>query len=196
MIKIPDSPVTDEVIIRDCYRAKTIPKGSNVIDIGAFHGEFCIMCADMGHVVEAYEPNKKSFTQAKLNAENSGVSHRIIFRNWAILERNGACGLLVPKDHPAGSFVVPDGSIICKDINEIIPDNAAVKIDAEGSEAVMFSDPSWLERVVWLSMEWHNRDARHYERILCKFGFYVQIEGHGGVEWEPSMSGGLIHARR
>ncbi len=53
--------VADEVLLRDCYRIGTIPKGLWVLDAGAFYGEFAIACAQRGFTVSAYEPKWESF---------------------------------------------------------------------------------------------------------------------------------------
>lgn len=207
--------VIREVWDEDCYRLNEIPDGSIVLDVGAFYGEFGLICAvNKGCTVWAYEPTRANLDISELNRaiNRQGLRHTIY--HSAIGSSRSSLGKIYYRpDHPAGSGMDQySGSVeepvyvntldfeldrAIDKFGERIP--ITVKLDCEGSEAEIFKDESWIPHVDIVTMEWHNHDGDFYAGILEKHGFNVELEAGGPKprpKWDKSIGGGLLFAKR
>ena len=188
--------VAEEVVTRDVYRIGTIPEDCTVLDIGAFYGEFSIMCAKRGMDVVAFEPVQSSF---HLLVENMAINKvRFEAHNVAVMDCDGTVSMNVPGNHPAGATVANGGGVKCVAMDSIAErfGDIAVKMDCESSEIFIFKSLRWLDKCKWVSMEFHNHDGRHFRDLLLSKGFAVAIEGGNGTPWDDTIGGGIIWAIR
>ena len=206
-ITVIDAPevgqIIKEVFDGDCYHINEIPEGSTVIDVGAFYGEFSLMCAVLrGCSVLAYEPSPETFSvllkNLSLNGEKAkaikphdiGVSNfcgEAVFSHWP-LHPGGSGFREIPDSTQSAVKVVPiaDPVLVAEHRGRPI----VVKLDCEGSEREIFSDIAWLKKVQMVAMEWHNCDGQFYRGILESKGFKVTTDG------DVSRSGGILIAHR
>lgn len=215
-----------EIWDEDCYRLASIPDGSIVIDVGAFYGEFGLICAvEKRCRVLAIEPNQESYLICHANCEinpglkSFGVSSSqdwgsIVATCCAISKTAGAGQLFIQHKHPAGCSLYPhDGcgrseTVTCRTMASEIEraqslfgyqHPVCVKLDCEGAEREIFEDLDWLKTVHIVTLEWHNRDGHLYAAMLDELGFHVEIEGGGPKPrppWDASLGGGLLFAKR
>ena len=208
--------VIHEVWDEDCYRLNEIPDGSIVLDVGAFYGEFGLICRkNKDCSVIAYEPARSNFEIAELNSVANRVRTQYVLYRSAISSIGGCLGSIFYRaNHPAGSGSIPcDGGIketMLQTTLNLAIDGAitsfgrsktiTVKLDCEGSERSIFEDdPSWIQHVHIVTMEWHNHDGDFYAGILEKNGFAVELEGGGPKprpKWDRSIGGGYLFAKR
>lgn len=209
--------VLDEIVAQDCYRLDSIPDGSLVIDVGAFYGEFGIICYKNKNCnVVAYEPARENYRIATYNAELNSCNRsvRYCLNHMAVGGSSGWTEFFYRSDHPAGSLI--DGSkfgvsenvqtttliraIKSPIVNRGIHESVVVKLDCEGSEVDIFNnDLEWLALTNIVTMEWHNHDGDVYAKILEENGFTVELEGGGPKprpKWDKSLGGGLLFAKR
>jgi FkbM family methyltransferase len=203
LLNVPGGkPVYDEVLVADCYRRHTVPKGSTVIDVGGFYGEFGLWCAvEKGCVLAIYEPSKISWQIAVLNARlNDTPDLQIYVVNKAIGRGDVSRSFCYSPQHPAGSRIGEGNESYlteCTTLASAIPRYAGekevlcVKLDCEGAEREIFQDESWIPCVSWLAMEWHNKDGNHYRDILLKHGFRVELS-----EENPEVVRGTLWATK
>ena len=202
--------VIDEIFRDDCYRISEIPNGCTVFDVGAFYGEFGIyMAAKKGCLVFAFEPAPLNFDIAKQNLENNSNVHNLLSYSLSpspITGNGQKVGIFYRPDHPAGSQVNElefAGDVQSIRLSELVknkPRPICVKLDCEGAEVGIFrDDPSWIEQVDFITMEWHNHDGHLYKNELLKRGFKVELCGGGPLPkpaWEFGMTGGLLFSKR
>jgi FkbM family methyltransferase len=219
-IRLLDVPhaveVATEVWNDDCYRIGDIPMGSIVLDIGAFYGEFGLICRlNKDCRVIAFEPSATNYEIAKLNIRVNGLEKDKLFilEHCAIRGTNGVQLFQYNPEHPAGSSIC-DGDtyseeVVCWSISDAVEvamelfgsdRPVVVKMDCEGSERSIFeSNPEWLLSVSIVTMEFHNHDGDFYADILEKNGFDVEITGGGPKprpKWDKSIGGGLLFAKK
>lgn len=218
LLNVPHAAaVAREVWDDDCYRLSEIPDGSVVIDAGAFYGEFGLIC----HIAKncdviALEPAPLNLEIARLNVRLNIMGRGFLLLAAALGSATGERILKYRFDHPAGSLLGVYGqdvvgfkqSVSCVTMSDIIDDvrlrhgdkaKVVVKLDIEGAEREVFSDPSWLAAVSIVTMEWHNHDGDRYATILRAHGFDVDVTGGGPPPrppWDPSIGGGLLFAKR
>jgi len=205
LLNVPHAKeVADEVIAEDCYRVSEFPVGARVLDVGAFYGEFAVMAAvRKGCLVHAFEPAANSFDVCSYNVESNPWA-RVVMEGFPVGATEGVVEFNYNKDHPAGSNVsrCGDGLLIEQaSIKNLVVNRQinVVKLDCEGSEVEIFSDPSWVDNVKIVTMEFHNHDGDHYASILRERGFKVDITGTGPKprpQWDKSMAGGLLFATK
>lgn len=213
--------VLDEVYRQDCYHLQEIPRYAVVIDVGAFYGEFGILCArERECKVIAVEPSRESFRNLIDNVALNLVDPQFIMFNRAVGRCREHRTFLARADHPAGNLFTelasPDlqgritsvGTLLLSDLTtcarnwrELPSTPIVLKLDCEGAESELFDDADLehtLEGVAIVTMEWHNRDGKRYADHLEWLGFTVALtgSGHPRPAWEPGMNGGLIFAQR
>ena len=185
--------VYDEVITRNIYRAETIPDSSTVLDVGAFYGEFALLCLQRGHRVIAHEPSWQNLKTLVLNVVANQHGPRCVVDYSAVGEASGSRDFYHDAQHPAGSkFSVSGDAVRVLGINEILrewPTINAVKLDCEGAEREILPVMDF-SNINWLAMEWHDCDGDFYGDILLKNGFGVELSCDGG------NSGGIIRATK
>lgn len=209
--------VLKEIVGEDCYRLSSIPDGATVIDVGAFYGDFGLLC----HInkkckVIAFEPSLENLQIAKANAALNNVeTGRDAYElHWAAVSAiHGKMEFYYRPDHPAGSsstkilgetstfvpcvtmtFAVQLTLLRYGDENPIV-----LKLDCEGAEKEIFKGPlDWLRHISFLCLEWHNFDGKIYARELESRGFTVELTGGGSPRpaFKEGMAGGLIFAKR
>jgi FkbM family methyltransferase len=208
--------VIDEVWNDDCYRLNDIPDGSTVIDVGAFYGEFSLICEKEKNCnVAAIEPNPDSWMIFRLNCVLNLSVTGVYSERLCIGGTDGVRTLFIKPGHPAGSSLIPyDGYVPNGTVKAITMENAVkesiklfrdnapicVKFDCEGAEEEIFNgDLAWLDKVSIVTMEWHNRDGYIYGNILSDLGFKVSLEGGGPKPRPPydkNIAGGLLFATK
>ena len=218
-LNVPHTPaVLDEVLIQDCYNINEIPDGCVVVDVGAFYGEFGLLCsAAKGCPVFGFEPSKTNHSIAQfntyLNCGRTSTKH-INIKHAAIGSRNGTATFFHREDHPAGSSLsempesIPETvqvlrlSRVVESILSKLGDRRriCIKMDCEGSERDIFdNDPGWMDQVKIVTMEWHNHDGDYYGGLLEQRGFKVHLEGGGPKprpKWDKSIGGGMLFATK
>lgn len=203
LLNIPYAkPVYDEVLgPEDCYRREGIPKGSTVIDIGAFCGEFGLWCA----------VNK----ECRVIMVEPSLNHHIIsynkeinlkhFKNEVVIVEGAIGGVDEPRaysynwDAPAKSALGEAGDSIvtdCRTLSHLLKlarsnTFTVVKLDCEGAEREIFGDESWLDRVQMVLLEFHNQDGEYYRNILKKHGFTLDT-----TDANPEAVRAIIYATK
>ncbi len=210
--------VIHELWDEDCYRLASIPDGSIVIDVGAFYGEFGLICAvEKKCLVLAIEPNEESFAVCSSNCViNPGLKYfggstsqsypgAIVATRCAIAKTDRPGQLYIQHKHPAGCSLYPhDGCARSEPVQCLtLPSQIeraqslfgyqhpiCVKLDCEGAEREIFEDLDWLKTVSIVTLEWHNHDGHLYAAMLDELGFHVEIEG-GGPKPRPPWDSSL-----
>jgi len=209
--------VIREIVDEDCYRLGMIPDRSTVIDVGAFYGEFGLIChLNKQCKVIAFEPSVDNFQVAKANVALNNIelgSYAYDLNHVAISSTNGKIEFYHRLDHPAGSSSCKMNGlapvpVVCVTMQYVIQTVLAafgsenpivVKLDCEGAEKEIFeNDLDWLSHVSILCMEWHNYDGHIYADALRGQGFSVEITGSGipRPKYDKSMAGGLLFATK
>lgn len=206
--------VVREVWDEDCYRLNEIPDGSVVLDVGAFYGEFGLICRwNKQCIVWAYEATRQNAEISEFNSIANGIGMNYILYRCAIGAASSVGKVFYWPHHPAGSALSPYVGV-CPDTVSVktldyeirrcresygFDKPITVKLDCEGSEAEIFKDESWIPHVDIVTMEWHNHDGDFYAGILEKHGFNVELEAGGPKprpKWDKSIGGGLLFAKR
>lgn len=213
LLNVPHAAeVIREVWDEDCYRLNEIPDGSIILDVGAFYGEFGLIChVNKGCTVWAFEPSEENCDVLCLNKNLNDVKGQFIPHRYAISSDETFKAFKYRPEHPAGSMVVDEefplvaSHKLSSELREVIMFYGnefpiVVKLDCEGSERSIFEDdPDWIPMVNIVTMEWHNHDGDFYAAILEKHGFDVQLEGGGPKPrpaWNKSIGGGYLFAKR
>lgn len=199
LLNVPGAkPVYDEVLVEDCYRRSHIPKGSLVLDVGGFCGEFGIWCAAENDCdTFIYEPSQFWDIAAFNCALNSKHENFLcVFQN-AIAKANELRCFEYSAEHPVGSRLADSGIPvesfnIRSQIDRLIGVSKkiaplCVKLDCEGAEREIFEDESWLSYVHMVLMEFHNKDGQHYKSILEKHGFSVEFNDPNPEAWRATI---------
>ncbi len=126
--------------------------------------------------------------------------------NCAVTGNGKKVGLTLLPNHPAGTITNESdakGQIQSKRLSDIVRDKAGpicVKMDCEGAEVGIFrDDPSWMDHVDIVMMEWHDHDGHLFQNELTKRGFKVELERCGPRPQDPvdlSVTRGLLLAKR
>ena len=156
-----------EIFANGCYRrAMPIPASGVVIDIGANIGSFVLDCAARGpHVmIHAYEPNPRAFSTLRRNVEANGLSGRVRLFPEAVGGRAGTLRLsvagpsLAASAYRAGDEAPDYVDAPCVTLQTVVERAGAIallKIDAEGAEADILSNPRDLSSVAGVIGEYH-----------------------------------------
>lgn len=186
-----------DIFGRDEYPAPYA--GAHVLDIGGHKGYFGAYALALGAaVVVSFEPALNNY--AALERAARPLGDRWLTRNAAVgsasgigvlrLDRTSWAHSLVEVERPEGEQAV---SIVT--LEEALSQLRAggsttiVKIDAEGSECEILSDPEPLARVTVLMVEYHPRIAR------CPEGELIASVKAGGLEL-TSRQGGVLRFSR
>jgi FkbM family methyltransferase len=213
LLNVPGAWETiQEVLIEDCYNLKCVPHGADVVDVGAFYGEFGVYCAARRKCRVCFvEPVQESMMVCKANYSLNCVSKNAQFLNAAVSDRKGLSDFWIRPDHPAGSGLeeydvcehTQVKTITMSDVLDSIKESShpiVVKMDCESAERkIFFGSLHWLKRVSVLLMEWHNHDGWLYKGILSDRGFDVTLFGGGPPprpEYDQSIGGGILWAIR
>lgn len=195
--------IVDEVVTADCYGLRSmLPPPDYVLDGGACFGAFTLLAHERGaKLVEAFEPDPVAYEMLVENVANAG----------GIQLHRKALGL-EPVDKPARRHLVQleighsyfgphEGVDVETCVLPAPPDwarSACLKLDVEGAERELFApvNLATIKQYRYVVMEWHHSDGALYASILDLLGFAVDLIGGAEAPWDPSMTGGILRARR
>jgi FkbM family methyltransferase len=144
---------------------KFVPKGSNVIDVGANVGVITLWAAtcvgESGHVI-AIEPELKNIQTLKESIETAGMMDRVIVYEAVAADIPGTLKLRInrgnPADHRIDSEGVPVKAVSLDGLVDSLgwTDVAFVKIDVQGAETLVLEGAKNLLRsmrpVLWVEV--------------------------------------------
>lgn len=180
-----------------------IPPDSVVVDVGANVGVFSLFAARAARLVYSLEPASSNFSRL---VSNVSPTRNITPLNLACAARDGRASLDL-SDNPV-SFSLMTSS--CPDRSETVDVITLgtlfelykiercdfLKLDCEGSEfeIILGADPSILNRVVRIVMEYHDHFSSKHSHVdilekLKTFGFRA-------FSYNPKKSTGMIAASR
>jgi FkbM family methyltransferase len=161
----------------DCYRIKDIPfaPGDVVFDVGAHVGTFSLLLAKKYPFLQivAFEPFPDNYRHFLENIRLNGVSNIVVY-NKAVSGDGRRLSMKLPKDNTGGASIEPvrpgESDVVQAEVESVtleemlrrhVPDPGRcklLKMDCEGAEfEVLPSTPS-LNRVDYLSAEFHMSD--------------------------------------
>jgi len=198
----------DSIVVREqwnegVYRlAPSDVKDGVVVDIGANIGAVTVWCLAAGaKTVHAYEPDEDNFWSLRQNVKLNGFE--ALLTNVAVVAEGGTA-LFAKGRTVDGVKQTGDGSVSAEgDVVKALPfkqvidvaarhgkgEIALLKIDIEGGEYDIITDPELLAPVRLISMEFHpSPKFGDLVTVLAEWG-HVEILGH------PSR-GGQIYGRR
>jgi len=159
---------------------------SVVVDIGAHIGTFAIPIAADAEEVIAFEPSPRAFALLSRNAEENGISFRLI--NKALGSARGGGTLLTRNASNAGANTLsPGGTIPVATLDDEVTHADFIKMDVEGMELdVLRGGTGLIERArpvvlfeVKLSqLRAHGASPRALERFFSErnYRLYVPLE--------------------
>lgn len=159
-----------EILIRDCYLGylplANLDLVKTAVDLGANRGVFTVLAGTLAERVLSVEaqPHFRPVIEhnVKLNAHNHvQVATAIV----------GAGGSLSSRDDAERADL---NSLLDRYEFDFVD---LLKMDIEGSEFTLFSDPTWLSRVGCLTMEVHRKfgDPATIAQTLKRSGFLVKV---------------------
>lgn len=159
--------IYDEVIVRDCYRLRSIlTPPAVVLDLGAFYGAFSVFAAAMwpDARIVAVEGNPHRVDQLQANVARNGLSSRVAVCPTAVVGTARASG---PPEHLA-EIAAWMRDKTTTDVLALIerfgvPD--LLKIDIEGWELGVLErlhQAGLLARIPVITGEWHFREAHEW----------------------------------
>jgi Methyltransferase FkbM domain len=166
-----------EIFARDCYlwRLCLEPPQRHVLDLGANRGIFSILAlvALQSEVVVGVEP-----------------LHVYLPVFERLLEANRCSPFRAPRytrfiSSPSRERLDPDHNVSIETIlrEQSIPRFNLVKMDIEGAEKDLFSEPEWLANIDSLTMEVHPQmagDSSLIPRALERYGFEFALMDQAG----------------
>lgn len=189
--------VTESCIFEDYTRDIQIKPGDIVYDLGSCIGDFTILAAHRGAKVFAFEPDKTNFNILVKNIEINGMQNNIIAYNMAVGPKVGEFGFDNNFEN-TGGYIMSENSTLkvpVTTIDQIMKENGhnhidLLKIDVEGSEYGIFSNPSsaQLDKIKVIVGEYHldinkpdyNRRnlkkglVSHFSNITFYFPYYFK----------------------
>ncbi len=188
-----------KIVFEDCYRLDRIAHPvRTVLDIGANIGLFAIAARrHFAHaLIQCYEPNPALEPYLAAHCADIGA----LYNMEAVGSAPGRIALESDNDSlHSVSQLRSDGSIVQRSFSDAVAKLGnvdLVKLDCEGAEWDIFSDPAPWQQIRSIVMEYHlwarpDATTESVERCLQALGF-------GGITVEPSSNGpwGLAFAYR
>lgn len=170
--------VTESCIFEDYTKKVTIGVGDIVYDLGSCIGDFAILAAYRGARVYAFEPDKNNFNILVKNIEINDMQDKITAYNMAIGPMAGEFGFDNNFENTGGYTMSENSSlkVPVTTIAQVMRENNhtqidLLKIDVEGSEYTIFSDPdtAQLENIKTIVGEYHlDINKPHYNKLAIK----------------------------
>lgn len=176
--------VTESCIFEDYTNSIEIKAGDIVYDLGSCIGDFAILATYRGAKVYAFEPDKNNFDILIKNIEINGMQDRIKAYNMAVGPEAGAFGFDNNFENTGGYTMSENSSlkVPVTTLANIMQENGhthidLLKIDVEGSEYAIFSNPSTaqLSKIKTIVGEYHLDINKSY---YSKFALRADLQGH------------------
>jgi FkbM family methyltransferase len=148
----------------DLLHEADLPAGSTVLDVGAYHGEWCEPVADRYEVtIHAFEPNTRA---RRVFAERLGERPDVHLHPYGLggADATATLGLAGPgstfhgHEAPFGTEVVEIRDVVGV-LDELGLDHVdLMKVNIEGSEYELFDrlvETGWLSRIRLVSVQFH-----------------------------------------
>lgn len=175
--------------------------GETVVDLGANQGLFSVLAARAGANVIAVEAQRGIEATFMRHAENNGVTHRIRLLHALVGSSTG-----VFADESARIRAGHWGGEVEKLTFREVLDRAGadrvdlVKMDVEGSEFALFTEPDWMDSVQRIVMEVHTAfgDPLALTAQLHRHGFETTLLSNElrTVDDLGTTLSGYIYAKR
>lgn len=180
-----------------------IPQNSLVVDVGANVGVFSLFAARSARLVYALEPASSNYSRL---VPNTSQVENIFPLNYACAAHDGHASLDVSGSPVAFSLMTSSSAASRESVDVIslatlferfgIDRCDYLKLDCEGAEfeIILESDPSLLNRIHRIVMEYHDHLSNKYSHVdllerLKILGFQVS-------SYNPSGTCGMIAAAR
>lgn len=170
-----DEQLWQEVYHGDGYRCKgLISPGMRVVDVGAHHGAFALLAAELGADVLAFEPetgNHAKLVQTSLEWERrramTGGLGRIQPSRCAVIGGRSLAEVWLHRHRALSvghSMVWSGGDYLGGETVPAVPLDVVLallgrvdllKVDCEGAEVLILGTSSQLHRVERMVVEWH-----------------------------------------
>jgi FkbM family methyltransferase len=187
-----------------------------VTDFGANLGAFTLLAASHGCEVVAVEPDPTMYAALQQNvAANPELAPSITTLNVGVASIEGKRWLHSTGTMSGGIMRAKEGAtpieIACRTLPWCLRVRTAmdgagpcpryhfVKMDIEGVECEVLGEHyEELVRADAFSMEWHNFDGALFRALLKPLFADILLEGagHPPTPYDPTIGGGLLHARR
>jgi FkbM family methyltransferase len=122
------------------WMSQQFEKHNTFIDIGANVGYYSMMAAKAGIKTVAFEPN---VDVAKLIAKSALVNRtKLDLIDMALADKSGYANLDIPEGHSGGAHLVDGNKVKVETLDSFTRmkwQNALIKIDAEGSEPLIWA---------------------------------------------------------
>jgi FkbM family methyltransferase len=188
-----------EVFIEQIYAVDLIPENLLVLDIGMNVGVASQYFASKSQVkaVFGYEPFIETYQEAIANLElNSSIKHKVFCNNYGVSNVTETRTLSFFESGLLSASTISDSNnsygrdtskkiqVQLKSIREIFdelypqyPDSPVLlKIDCEGEEYAIFEslkDTSYLDKVVCILVEWHEKGYDPIVAVLKQHDFQM-----------------------
>lgn len=158
------SGVAESCILNDYYKYASVKDGDIVFDVGSCVGDFAISAAFKGAKVFAFEPDPINYEILVNNIKINNLEDKITAIQMGIYDTSGEVCFNNQFENTAGYNVTKDGNVRIKTITlkEVMDTNSIncidiLKIDVEGSEYKIFSNPitANLENIKIIVGEYH-----------------------------------------
>ena len=180
--------VHDSYGLRRWYRPKA---GDNICDIGGNIGWFALACAhrtDCAAFIHSFEPDPESYTIFRQNIETNGLGRQIAVAPVAVA--NSVRTARLSRTHPLRRALGSEGvEVDCISLPDALAHIKGpidlLKIDVEGGETDILTDPSMLVDVRRVALEWHSPAA------LAQCDDTLRRAGFSRIDVHPSTVEGI-----
>jgi FkbM family methyltransferase len=188
-----------EVVLEDVYGLKQARRPvKTILDVGANVGIFCLAARDVfpDAVIHSYEPNVDIERYLKVQAGTTGATYYL----EAVAREEGFVDLQLADESVATKAILSDTgrirAVSLRTALERLGGSADfVKLDCEGAEWDLLTDPEPWQHVQNLSLEYHidgtpGHTPERAEDLVKALGFTVVRKGG------PAFGVGWINAQR
>jgi len=195
-----DNLIIKEILKENVYRInESNVKDKIVLDIGANIGIFSVWVSQWAKKVFSFEPEKENYRYLLKNIKLN-YCQNIIPVNKAVLDRNGVAVL---KGEYGGAFIegifnkntekeqAVETITLDKIFNEYQIENCILKIDCEGSEYKIIEKANQLDKVEYLTMEYHKTNQKNFGNMMAKLSEFFNLHLFGSYK-----KGGYLYGKR